>query len=225
MKTLFKSVAAVTLMLGAASIQPAMAQSSGTVVQGLAIANLEAVIVNTSAYKVAEQQRPVTYKPQIDQAEARRVQLQAQLKPLVDKFTADRQAASPNQQALAQQAGTIQQLQTKGQQELQTILQPVALSSAFVSEQIEGMLDQAIKAAMAKKKVSLLLRNETVLAMNSNAYNLNQDILNELNKLLPAAQLVPPQGWEPRQVREAKAAQAGASGQQAASTSTQPQGR
>jgi len=228
MKSLFNSVAAAALLIGTAGAQPAIAQSSGTVIQGLAIANLEAVIVNSSAFKTAEQHRPVTYKAQIDQAEARRNQLQAQLKPLADKFNTDRQAAKPNQQALAQQAATIQQLQERGQQELQAILQPVAMSRAYVTEQIEEKLDPAIKVAMNKKKVSLLIGPDAVLAVNNNAYNLNQEILAELDRQLPTAQLVPPPGWEPRQIREAKAAQAAqaaAAGQQAGTTTTQPQGR
>jgi len=224
MKTLFKSAAVAALMLTAATVQPAIAQTaSGTLVPGLAIANLDAVILNSNAFKTAETQRQTTYKPQIDQAEARRVQLENQLKPLVDKFNTDQRAASPNQQSLAQQAGQIQQLQNQGQQELQTILAPVAMSRAYVTEQIEDKLDQAIKNAMAKKKVSLLLSHEVVMAVNNNAYNLNQDILTELNTALPSAQIVPPQNWEPRQLREARAAQGGAA--PAAPTGTPVQGR
>lgn len=226
MKTALKSALVAGLMLGAATTQPALAQSSGTVVQGLAVANLDAVMVNASAYKTAEQQRPVTYKAQLDAAEQRRNQLQAQLQPMVDKFNADSQAANPNQQSLQQQAQAIQQIQQSGQQELQRILQPVALSQAYVNEQIEGKLDQAVKSAMKKKKISLLLSPDAVLAVNDSAYNLNQDILNELDLLIPAAQLVPPQGWEPRQVREAKAAQAAQQQQQQAATAgPQVQGR
>ncbi len=226
MKTLFKSAAVAALMLSAATVQPAFAQATGTLVQGLAIANLDAVIVNSNAFKTAETQRQTTYRAQIQQAETRRAQLEAQIKPLVDKFNADRQAAKPNEQALAQQANQIQQIQNQGQQELQTILAPVAMSRAYVTEQIEDKLDQAIKSAMAKKKVSLLLSHEVVMAVNNNAYNINQDILNELNTLLPSAQIVPPQNWEPRQLREARAAQSGAAAAPSgAATSTPPQGR
>ena len=223
MKTLFKSaLLATSLMIGTAAIQPAMAQSSAPVVQGLAVANLDAVIANSNAFRTAQQQRPVTYKAQIDQAERRRAELQAQIKPLVDKFNADSKAAKPNQQSLAQQAQTIQQIQQAGQQELQQILKPVAMSEAYVNEQLEEKVDQAVKNAMAKKKISLLLSPQAVLAVNAQAYNLNQDILDELNTLIPSAQLVPPQGWEPRQVREARAQQA-QQAQQAAGS--QPTGR
>ena len=224
MNILLKSVAAASLLVGTAVAQPAMAQAvSGTLIQGLAIANLDAVIVNSSAFKTAEQQRAVTYKPQIDRAEARRNQLEAQLKPLAEKFEKDRTAASPNQQALAQQAATIQQIQQQGQQELQNLIAPVAMSRAYVTEQIQEKIDQAIKNAMAKKKISLLIGPDAVLAVNNNAYNLNQDILTELNTLLPSAQLVPPAGWEPREMREARAQQVAAAGQQpAAATTTTP---
>lgn len=228
MNILLKSVAAAALMAGTIGAQPVLAQATGgTLVQGLAIANLDAVVVNSNAFKTAEQQRAVTYKPQLDRAETRRGQLEAQLKPLAEKFEKDRTAPNPNQQALAQQAATIQQIQQQGQQELQAIIAPVAMSRAYVTEQIQDKLDQAIKNAMAKKKISLLIGPDAVLAVNNNAYNLNQDILNELNTLLPSAQLVPPTGWEPRELREARAQQAAAAGQQpaAATTTTPPAGR
>lgn len=223
MKTILKSVAAAGLMLAAA--QPALVQAqsaSGPLVPGIGVADLEAVIANSNAYRTAQQQRPVTYKPQLDQAEARRQAITAQLQPLVDKFNRDRQAASPNQAALQQQAQQIQQIQQSGEQELRTILQPVGLSEAYVQEQISDKLDQAVKNAMSKKKVSLLIGPEAVLAVNNNAYNITSDITNELNTLIPSAQIVPPQGWEPRQVREARAQQ---QGQAAPATGSQPQGR
>ena len=230
MKIRFKSALIAGLMLGSVPL-PAVAQNAAApVVPGLAIANLDAVIANSRAFQTAQQQRPVTYKAQIDSAEARRKAITAQLQPMVDKFNRDRQAASPNQAALAQQAQSIQQIQESGQQELQRILQPVALSEAYVQEQIEDKLDEAITNAMNKRKISLLLGPQSVLAAKNNAYNLNQDILNELNTLVPSAQLVPPQGWEPRQAREARAQQQGQQapqGQQpaAAPAGPQPQGR
>ena len=126
------------------------------------------------------------------------------------------------------QAQTIQQIQESAQGELQKILQPAAYSEAYVQEQIAEKLPTAVNAAMAKKKISLLINPENVLSANP-AYNLNQDILAELNVMMPTANLVPPAGWEPRQVREQRAQQGG--GQAAAPaaapavTSKQPSGR
>jgi Skp family chaperone for outer membrane proteins len=227
MTKILKSVAlASSLALGTLAIQPAIAQDKGgTIVQGLGVASFDAVIANSNAYKTAEQQRETTYKAQYDQAKARSEALNKQLTPLVDKFNADRQAANPNQASLQQQAAQIQQIQENGKQEIQRILAPVGLSQAYVNEQIEDKLDAAVKSAMVKKKVSILLSPDAILAVNGSAYNLNQDILNELNTAIPSAQLVPPSGWEPRQIREARAQQAAAQGQAAPSTATQPSGR
>lgn len=183
--------------------QPA---STGVRVAGIGIADLEAVVASSDAQRTGAQQRPVTYKPQIDAYNARATAVQAQLKPLIEKFQRDQQAANPNQAALQTQAASIQQIQESAQRELNLIVQPVAYSEAYVTEQIEEKLDQAVRAAMTASKVTLLLRPDAVLA-TENSYNMSPAILAELNKLIPSAQLVPPQGWEPRQIREARAAQ------------------
>ena len=231
MKTILKSVAAAGLMLAAAQPALVQAQAAGPLVPGLGIADLDGVVANSNAYRTAQQQRPTTYKPQLDQAEARRKAITAQLQPLVDKFNKDRQAAGANSAALQQQAQQIQQIQQSGEQELRTILQPVGYSEAYVQEQIADKLDAAVKAAMAKKKISLLLSPQAVTAFNNNAYNISQDIVTELNTLIPSATLQPPAGWEPREVRQARAQQQaaqapqGATAPKPATTPPAPSGR
>jgi hypothetical protein len=118
----------------------------------------------------------------------------------------------------------IQGIQQSGQQEIQRILQPVAYSEAYVNEQIEAKLDDAVKAAMAKKKISLLLTPQAVVAANNAAYNLNQDVLEAINASMPSATLTPPAGWEPREVREQRAQQQGQRGP-APAAGSQTQGR
>jgi Skp family chaperone for outer membrane proteins len=191
----------------AAAPAPAPA-STGVIVNGIAIASLEAVVANADAVRAANQQRPTTYKAQIDALEARRNALAAQLKPMYDKLEADSKAAKPDQAALQAQATAIRSLEEKGQAELNNLAQPVVYSQAYVSEQVEGKLDQAVRNAMNARKISLVLNPSAIVALNGNAYNLNPVVLTELNKLIPTAQLVPPQGWEPRQIREARAQQA-----------------
>jgi len=198
----------------AAKPAPAAAPAAATVgVNGIAVANIEGIIANSAAFKTAQTQRPVTYKAQIDQAEARRKAIGAQLQPLVDKFQKDR-AANAAPAVLQPQAQAIQQIQEAGNQELQTILQPAALSEAYVQEQINDKLGAAIQAAMTKNNVTLLLNPQSVLAVGK-AYDLSLAILNELNAALPTATLVPPAGWLPREQREQQAAQA-AQGQRGA---------
>jgi Skp family chaperone for outer membrane proteins len=204
MKTFSKSLVAASLMLAGSQLV-AVAPAAAQALKGVAVANPTAIVALSNAYKVAEQQRPVTYKPQIDQANARKTQIEAQLRPLATKIQADARAANPNQASLQQQYTQIQQIEQAGQNEINTILQPVALSRAYVVEQIGDKLEQATKQAMTKQRVEILLDSGAVINAGE-TYNLNQAILNELNTLLPSAQLVPPAGWLPRQQREQQAA-------------------
>ena len=211
MKTSLKGLLAAGAVFAAFSpitATPAAAQ----VVRGIGVVSLPAVVANSNAFKVAEQQRPVTYKPQIDAAEARRAAIAAQLQPLITKFNADRQANAKNP-ALNTQAQAIQQIQQSGQQELQQLVAPIALSQAYVTEQIEERLEAAVQNAAKKKNIQLILDpTQGAVVYADAAYNITQDVVNELNTLLPSAQLVPPQGWVPREIRQQQAAQAAAQG-------------
>lgn len=224
LKPALAAALAAAALASPAAIAPAAAQQVG----GIGIANPQAVVVNSNAFRTAQQQRPVTYKAQIDQANARRQAIAAQLQPMYQKLQADSQAANAaqNQASLQQQAASIQQIEQNGQRELNQILAPVQLSQAYVEEQITDQLATAIQNAATKKNVTLVLSSDTVL-YGAAPYNLNPDILAELNTLLPAAQLVPPDGWLPRELREQQEAQqqAAAGAQQQPSSTTPVQGR
>jgi Skp family chaperone for outer membrane proteins len=220
MKTLSKSLLALPLALAASQLA-AIAPAAAQMVKGLAVANPTAIVALSNAYKVAEQQRPVTYKPQIDQANARKAAIENQLRPLATKLQADARAANPNQASLQQQYNQIQQIEQAGQNEINTILQPVALSRAYVVEQIGDKLEQATRQAMTRQRVDILIDASAVINAPE-TYNLNQAILNELNAILPTAQLVPPAGWVPRAQREQQAAQ---QQQQPAAAAAQPPAR
>jgi Skp family chaperone for outer membrane proteins len=217
MNTLSKSLLALAAPAAVLAAAPASAQ----MVKGLAVANPTAIVALSNAYKVAEQQRPVTYKPQIDQANARKTAIENQLRPLETKLQADARAANPNQAALQQQYAQIQQISQAGQQEINNILQPIALSRAYVVEQIGDKLEQATRQAMTRQRIDILIDSSAVINAPE-SYNLNQAILNELNAILPSAQLVPPAGWLPRAQREQQAA---AAQQQPAAPATQPPAR
>ncbi|MFC4295041.1 OmpH family outer membrane protein [Novosphingobium tardum] len=216
MTNLSKALVPLALAL-AASPMIAVAPASAQVVKGIAVANPSAIVALSNAFKNAETQRPVTYKAQIDQANSRKTQIEAQIRPLATKLDADARATNPNQASIQQQYMQLQQIEQSGQQEINQILQPIALSRAYVIEQISDKLEQATKSAMAKQKVTLLLDSQAVVQADQ-PYNLNQAILNELNALIPNAQLVPPAGWLPRAQREQQAAQQGQPAQPAAQT-------
>lgn len=200
---------------------PAPAAASGPIVPGLGVANLEAAVGNSNAYKVAAQQRQTTYKAVYEQAQARANQIDAEIKVLIDRFNADRTAKKPDAVLQADYAA-IQQRRERGEQEIRQILAPVILSEAYVNEQITDKLNQAVQNAMAKRGVTLLLQPGTVIA-RANAYEMTPAIITELDALIPTANLVPPQGWMPREMREQQAAQQqGAQPRPAAPAATTP---
>jgi Skp family chaperone for outer membrane proteins len=216
MKTLLKPLAFAALLLaGTATIvqaKSAPAEAAATAKSPIAVVNLNGVIGNSAAYKAAQSQSAVTYQAQISAAEARKAAIIAQLQPMADKLQRDAAAPNANQAALAQEQATIQQLQDSGTRELQHMMQPVALSNAYVQEQITDKLGAAMQSAMTKNGVSLLLKAEAVQMLTSATYDLTPEVLAELNTALPTVQIVPPAGWLPREQREQQAAQAGTRG-------------
>lgn len=215
----------------------AMAQTAvGPVIAGLAYANPQAVVLGSNAYKQAGQQLPITYKAQLDQAATRRAQIIAQIKPLQDKLDADARGPKPDRAALQAQYAQIQQLEQAGQRELQGIIEPEKLAEQFVLEQIADKLDAATQAAMTKRKITFVVDSQSMVKAD-NAYNLNPDIIEQLNLIVPSVSVNPPAGWLPRAQREqqaqaqaqaaAEAAQAGAApaAPAAAGPKKQPQGR
>jgi Skp family chaperone for outer membrane proteins len=220
MKTFFKPIAFAALLLAGTStvlfsgaVEAKSAPAAASSAKGpIAVVNLQGVVGNSNALRAAQSQRAVTYKAQIDAAEARRAAIIAQLQPMAEKFQRDRAAPNANNAALMQEQQTIQQLQDSGTQELQRIMQPVALSDAYVQEQITDKLGPAMQAAMTANGVSVLLKADAVQMMTSETYDLTPEVLAQLNTLVPSVQITPPAGWEPREVREQRAAQAGQRG-------------
>jgi len=218
MKNLLKPLAFAALLLaGSSTIAQAKAApaAAATAKSPIAVININGVIGNSAAFKAAQGQRSVTFQTQISAAEARRAAIIAQLQPMAEKFQRDRAAPGANTAALIQEQQTIQQLQDAGTQELQRMMQPVTLSDAYVQEQITDKLGAAMQAAMAKNGVSVLLKAEAVQMVTSETFDLTPEVLAELNTALPTVQIVPPAGWEPREQREQRAAQAGARGTEA----------
>lgn len=219
-----KPVLAAGLVLGVSSAPVFVAPAAAQSVNGVGVVSLPAVIRNSSAFATAEQQRQVTYKAQIDAAEARRLQIATQLEPLYNQINTARQQPNPDQAALQQTVRQIQQIEQAGQREIQQMLAPLAGSQAYVQEQIEDQLSAAVQSAATRKNITLILEQSSGAVVFATApYNITQDVLTELNALLPAAQLVPPEGWLPRELREQQAAAAAQQGAQPAPT--QPSGR
>jgi Skp family chaperone for outer membrane proteins len=233
MTKLFMKAALASSALVALLSQPALGQTrpaaraaaapaapAGVAVppQGIAVADLESVVGNADAMRLAEQRRQIDYKPQIDAYTARLQRLETELKPLIDKYNADATAAAPNQAALKTQGENINKLKQAGEREAAEIIKPYVYSQEYVKEQVLAKLDQAVKNAAAKARVTMILAPGAVVWAPT--HRLDRQILMELNLLIPNAQVIPPAGWEPAELRQARAQQAAAQQQQAAQQGT-----
>lgn len=209
MKTINKMLLAASA-LALAPVAPAAAQS-------VAYTDVQQLIAQSQAARTADQQMRVTYKATYDQIESRSRVLQAELNAMIVKFQAD-QKTNPNNPALQTQARAIQEKQRAAQEELAKLSDPIERVNAYVLEQIEPKLDAAVSAAMAKKKVALLVQRSVVIK-NTPGTDLTPDILTELNVLVPSVSITPPANWQPGQQQGAPAAAP------APANSQQPQGR
>jgi Skp family chaperone for outer membrane proteins len=191
MKTMIKTLAAGLALSTAIAAAPASAQ-----VNSLGVANLDAAVQRSTAWTTAMTQMQTTYKATIDQLNTRETAIRAELKPLADKLQSDAKAPNPNQQSLQTQYTTLQQRQNAAQQELAKIGQPVARARAYVEEQIVAKLDDALRAAMTRKNVSLVVRPEAALSYQP-AADITADVTTELNRLVPSVSITPPANWQP----------------------------
>lgn len=222
MKQLLSGFSALALIAAGAVTIP-VAPVSAQVVKGVGVVNVRAVIANSNAFKTAQTQRQTTYAAQIQQANTRQQQIAQQLQPLYTQLDTASRAATPDQAALQRQVTQIRTIESNGQRELQQILQPLALSEAYVQEQITAQLNTAVENVAKRRNITLIFDPTTGSPIYADAaYNMTQDVVTELNRLVPSAQLVPPAGWQPREVREAQAAQAAQQGGTAQPPAPQP---
>lgn len=184
---------------------PAAAAPRGTAVAGVGVADLQAAVASTNAYRAAVQKRQVDYKPIYDAAQARLTQLEAQLKPLGNQFNADRAAKKPDA-VLQTEYAQIQAMQAQGEAEIKQILAPAQTSDEYVIEQITDKLPQAVQNVMGRRGLTLLLNPDAVI-LSGPGYDVTATLVGELNVLVPSAQINPPPGWQPRRVRDQQAQQ------------------
>ncbi|AUW59028.1 hypothetical protein C1T17_13930 [Sphingobium sp. SCG-1] len=197
MKTIFKAAAlALTPMTAIAlATAPAVAQSK----TGIAVANLEQAVGTSTAYTTARTQMNTTYKAQIDAFNARKAAIDADLKAKGTTLqTAITAAGGKPTPALQTQYEQFQQQQQAYQAELQRLGQPIALANAYVEAQITAKLSDALKAAMTKAKVDLVLSPEATVSYQPGV-DITAAVVTELNALVPSVGITPPAGWQPNQ--------------------------
>jgi Skp family chaperone for outer membrane proteins len=215
MNKIFKAIllASAPVMFAASLPTAASAQA----VTNVAVANVEEAVQRSTAFTAAVAQIKTTYKAQIDAFDARQKSLQAELQPLITAFQTAQRAPNPNQTALQTQATTIQTRQQAAQRELQNLALPFGRAQAYAEEQISGKLEAALKAAMVKRKVNLVVAPQATISYQP-AADITGDIVTELNTLVPSVSIAVPANWQPGGQGQATAAPA-------TTTPPKPQGR
>lgn len=192
--------------------------ASAQAVTNVGVANVEEALQRSNAFTAAVAQIKVTYKVQIEAFEARQRTLQNELKPLVTAFQTAQAAPNPNQAALQAQATTIQNKQQAAQRELQNLAQPFGRAQAYAEEQVSAKLEPALKAAMIKRKVNLVIAPQATISYQP-AADISNDIVAELNTLVPSVSIAVPANWQPGGQAQGAAAPA------STTTPPKPQGR
>ncbi|MGE4409990.1 MAG: OmpH family outer membrane protein [Sphingobium sp.] len=195
MKTLFKAVALATVPVAAlaATALPASAQSK----LGIAVADIDKAVNDSNAATTARTQMQTTYKANIDNFNTRKTALDTELKQKGDAFQAAVKAANgQSTPALQTQYQALQKSQQDAQAELQRIGQPIALANAYVEEQISAKIGDALKAAMSKSKVDLVLQPGATISYQPSV-DITAAVTAEINALVPTVSITPPAGWRP----------------------------
>lgn len=195
MKTIYKIAAAIAAPVALVAALPNAASAQAT---SVAIANPDEAVQKSNAFVLAINQIKITHKATIDQFNARQTAINNELQPLLTAFQNAQRAPNPNQTSLQTQATTLRTRQEAAQKELNTIYMPVAKAQAFAEEQIYGKLDAAIKSAMTKKKIALVLSPQAAVSYQPVA-DITNDIVAELNTAIPSASITPPANWQPGQ--------------------------
>jgi Skp family chaperone for outer membrane proteins len=220
------AMAVATLSVSPMLAAPAAAQSK----TGIAVGDVRVAAAKSNAFTVAMQQIETTYKAQIDARDARAQTLQAELNVLVARFNEEQRKPTQNRPALEAAAKAVQDKRTAANAEVGQLGQQVDLAVAYVEDQISVRMNEAIRAAMKRLKVDLLLNPDAVLAREANV-DITDAIVADLNAILPNVSIAVPAGYQPGQLVQAKnqemvAAARAAQGQPAvAPPATQPSTR
>lgn len=218
-----------TLLLAAAIVAPVAApMTAHAQVAGIAVANPEAAVANSRAWATARGQIQTTYKTQLDQADARRRAISAELQPLVTAYQTAAGVPGASEASLRPQAQAIQTRENAANQELARLTGPAQRAQAYALEQISGRLKDAIDGASRARNASLVLRPDAALSVQP-AADITAAVTTELDRLVPTVSVTPPANWQPGQNGQggqaAPAAGAAPARAPAASSRRTPSGR
>jgi Skp family chaperone for outer membrane proteins len=182
------------LFIPALALTAALAGPAAAQVNGIGVTDPAIAIASSQALGTAYQQIGTTYAAQRTQLE----QLQQQRDALVRQFDTDSdgQLNEAEQQAAQANATAVQQLQTLDQTINQTQA-PIQLARIYVVEQIAMQYGTAVQQVVTANNVSLILTPASVIYA-ADAVDLTDEIVAQLNTLVPAASTAVPAGWQPQ---------------------------
>ena len=171
---------------------PANAQAAG----GIATADPTLAIYASKAYAGATTQIRTTFKDSLDKAsvkETDRQKLLAQLDKNGDKNVDDSEIAAA-QQAKNPALQQVAQLD----QEIAQLRVPAIRAQLFAIEMILQRYQEAQKAVIAAKKISLIFAPEAFVYYPDSA-DVTQAITTELDRIVPTVPITAPANWRPTQ--------------------------
>lgn len=204
MKAFLKTAAAAAALMLVPAAANAQAAAAAAAPAAVAVVDLDAAIVNSAAFQSAMNQVQTTYKTQITAAQTRQTALQGELNTLRTEIENLQKNSATPKATLDAKIATFQQKGQAAQAELQRLAVPFARPQAYVREQVEAKVEQALKAAMTAKKVGVVLRPEAAFAFQPTS-DLTPDVVTQLNALVPSASITPPANWQPGQAEQGQA--------------------
>ena len=222
-KTFTRAALAATVAAAALLAAPASAQRNrdavpaGPAAPVVVVADTNGAIRVSNAFQVAMQQMQATYAPQLQQVEARSTALQAELQTLFTAYETERARTPQNANALRAAGTAFESRQQAAEQEIQQLRAPLELAQAYIVEQINLRMAEAVDTARRARGATLVVNREAVLYFEESS-SISAAIVTELNRLVPNVRIVPPQGYQPGQLLNAARQAAAAAAAPAAGT-------
>ena len=218
---LLASTAAMSVAVLALTSPAAAQRNAAPAASSYGVLNAEEAVETSAAMNTARTQVQSTYGTQIQAYQTRAAALQAELAPL---RTAAETEAARNPRNNQAYTAAVQAYQTKvqsAQAELAQLSAPFETAVQYAREQVALKLREAVTAATTARRVNMVLTEQAV-AWNDPSVDITSAVTAELNRLIPSAQITPPQGYQPGDLTR----QAAAAAQQAQQPATaQPQSR
>jgi Skp family chaperone for outer membrane proteins len=232
--TMTLKATSAALVIGALAMSaPAMAQKKdknappvaapvANKAQVFATAGLDEAAAATNAFRTAGDQIKVSYKAQIDARDSRGRVLQAELQSMKIALEEASKKPGASEKTLQPQIQAFQEKQASAEREINQLSQQINLAVAYVREQISMSEDVAVRNAMRKRGVDVLINPEVIIFATNPAVDITRSIVDEYNLVVGPVQIIPPAGYQPGQLLQARAQQQAAAAPAPAQTGPAP---